>query len=536
MKSINKCIGTILLTSLLLSCSDDFLQKNSLTESSTATFWKTSDDALMALASCYDALQSMNLYNGDPWSFGPINMDLMTDDGGHFNWSGWVPGYNIPMGTYTPASGIIESYWKACYEAISRCNVLIANAENIDMDDALKASYIAEAKVIRALMYIHLTMTYQDVPYLTVPLTIDNAESSKTDRATIVAGISADLKDAATVLPKDATARGRITKGAALALLGRLSLYNEKWDDAIAAYKQVMELGYSLHPSFNDLFTTKGETSKEVIFAIRYEGPGQGEGAGFNGHWNTPLESMNGTIDLAEAFYCTDGKPTSDTKIAELLDNGKLDVARPNPDHYLNRDPRLYRTLFVAGMTWNGKGGLNPEAANPYANIYGGAAASLSTIYVYKYFDPSITANQFDNNQDFYVVRYAEILLSLAEAMVRKGNYNFSEVAALVNQVRQRVNMPTVEDVEGAGLSGEELLKVIKHERRVELAFEGLRLFDLYRWKEWGAAITKIENERTTYGLAYEPRKSIGERDYVWPIPTPELDSNTKLEQHNAWK
>jgi hypothetical protein len=96
--------------------------------------------------------------------------------------------------------------------------------------------------------------------------------------------------------------------------------------------------------------------------------------------------------------------------------------------------------------------------------------------------------------------------------------------------------MPKVEDVEGAALSKEALLDVVKHERRVELAFEGLRLFDLYRWKEWSKSIAVIEHERTTWQLAYEARKSNGERDYVWPIPTPELDSNKKLEQHNLWK
>lgn len=109
------------------------------------------------------------------------------------------------------------------------------------------------------------------------------------------------------------------------------------------------------------------------------------EGAAFNAHWNTPLEAMNGTIDLADAYYCKDGKPTTDTKIAELNNEGGLDVSKPNPAHFENRDPRLYSTLFVPGMLWNGKGGIDTSASNPYVNVYGGAAASLSTIYVYKY-------------------------------------------------------------------------------------------------------------------------------------------------------
>lgn len=122
--------------------------------------------------------------------------------------------------------------------------------------------------------------------------------------------------------------------------------------------------------------------------------------------------------------------------------------------------------------------------------------------------------------------------------MVQKGSYDEAQVLALINEVRQRadVDMPKVEDVEGSGLSSAALLEVIKHERRVELAFEALRLFDLLRWKELDKAVDNIEKERISLGLGYEPRKFNGDRDYVWPIPTGELDTNKKLVQHDLWK
>lgn len=539
MKTINKYIGITLLSGALLttSCADSFLQKDSLTESSSNTFWQTPEDALMALASCYDALQSNRLYNSDQFTLGPLYMDCLTDNGGHFNWSGWMEGYDMAMGIHTANASIVKRYWKDCYEAITRCNVLISNMQKINMENSKKEIYLAEAKTIRALMYINLTMTYQDVPFLTEPLSIENATSEKTDRATIVAQVITDLKEAAAVLPARSDSRGHITKGAALALLGRIALYNEKWSEAVTAYQAVQGLGYSLEPSYATLFTQAGEQSPEIIFSVRYEGPGVGEGAAFNAHWNTPLEALNGTIDLADAYYGLDGKPTTDTKIAELKDGGNgIDVSKPNVAHFANRDPRLYSTLFVPGMLWNGRGGIDPTAANPYAKVYGGASAALSTIYVYKYFDPTDTANSWDNGQDFYVVRYAEVLLSLAEALVQQGDYNEREVTDLVDLVRIRAGMPVVKDVEGAELSKEKLLAIIKHERRVELAFEGLRLFDLYRWKELDQAVRNIEQERTTYGLAYEPRLFNGERDYVWPLPTNELDTNPKLIQHDLWK
>src|SRR5690606_31383568 len=215
MKSV--VVNTILLVSLCtlhLSCSDEFLQRDSLTESSTNTFWQTEDDALMALASCYDALQSNRLYNSGQYELGPLYLDCLTDNGGHFNWSGWMEGYDMVMGIHTPSSSIVDQYWNACYEVISRCNLLIANIDRIDMDPSTKEIYIAEAKTLRALMYINLTSTYQDVPHLTEPLTIENAQVAKTNRSVIVNAIMEDLKVASSTLPQDAV-RGRLTKGAA---------------------------------------------------------------------------------------------------------------------------------------------------------------------------------------------------------------------------------------------------------------------------------------------------------------------------------
>ena len=518
---------TLLATSLAtVSCSDSWLQEDSLTESSSATFWQTEDDALMGLVACYDALQSNQLYGGGPWDFGCLNMECLTDNGGHFNWSGWMEGYDIANGTHSPSSWAVGSYWSACYEVIKRCNSLIANIDRVDVSDADRARFKAEALTIRALIYTNLTMTYNDVPYLTEPLTLDKAEASSSKRADIVSGEMAALKACVGDLPVTADL-GRVTRGACYAVLGRMALYNEKWDDAIAAYKAMQSLGYSLDPNYATLFTTAGQTSPEIVMSVRFEGPGLSEGAQFNAHWNTPLEAMNGTLNLADDYYMLDGKRVADDNYGVMTD-GKIDLWQPNAAHWDGRDPRLKATLFVPGMTWNGTGGAGAW--------YGGAAASLSMVYVMKYFDPADTGNSWDNGQDFYVIRYAEVLLSLAEALVQKGGYNEQEVFGLIDQVRGRVGMPSVESVEGTGLTKDALLQVIKHERRVELAFEGLRLFDLYRWHELEQAVKAVEYERTHYGMAYETRIYNGERDYVWPIPTDELDSNKKLEQNPLWK
>lgn len=123
----------------------------------------------------------------------------------------------------------------------------------------------------------------------------------------------------------------------------------------------------------------------------------------------------------------------------------------------------------------------------------------------------------------------------MAEAYVEKGS-NFDEVVNLVDQVRARAGMPSVESVEGTGLSQSALRDIVRHERRVETAFEGLRLFDIYRWHMLKDAVDRINGEASYYNFWYEYRNYRGEQEYVWPIPQEDIDSNSQLVQHDLWK
>ncbi len=523
LKIYTNVLTVFAIITLCAACSDDFLQKDSLDSVSTGTYWQTPSDAFNGLAACYDGLQSPYLYNGGPWECGPLNMDCMTDNGGHFNWSGWMCGYDVANGIHNATSWMIESYWSANYEVIKRCNSLIDNIERVDMDPATIAQYKAEAIVLRSLMYTNLTMTFNDVPYLTHVVGMTEANTPKTSREEIVDGVITDLKNVINDLPTTAPALGRITRGAGLSVLGRIALYNKKWDEAISAYEQVLGLGYSLHGDYKELFTPAGQTSPEIILTVRFEGPGLGEGSAFAAHWWTPLEALNGTVDLADEFYTLDGKKYT-AKDACPVVGGAPDLWGATPDRYKNRDPRLFTTLFVPGMTWGWTDVL-----------YGGASASLSTVYVFKYFcgvDQDGT-NCWDWGQDFYVIRYPEVLLSLAEAYVEKGT-DLDKATSLVDQVRGRVGMPSVGNSEGS-VTRDQLREIVRHERRVETAFEGLRLFDLYRWGILEDAVSRINKEASDYGFAYETRNFRGQLEYEWPLPQSEIDSNLELVQNPLW-
>lgn len=530
MKAIFKLFSLAALASCLLtvSCSDDFLQKDSLTSVSAATFWKTPEDAFAGLVACYDALTSRYLYSGGPYECGMFYLDCMTDNGGHFNWNGWMPGYDICNGTATPSCSFSRLVWQAAYEAIKRCNALIANVDNIEgLDAGTAALYKAEAKYMRSDIYHFLAMGFHDVPYITAPQSISESAAEKTDRATIINGVISEFTEIIKDLPVNADS-GRITKGAAMARLARVYLYEGQWDKAAELYNQVIALGkYELFNDYSTLFTPANEKCSEIILGIRFEGPGLSEGANWTGHWNTPLEAMNGTIDYADDFYKTDGTRYTDKYVCSHKDDGSPNLADVDYHRYDDRDPRLYATLWVPGMSWNGK-------SVQTGRMYGGAASAYSTVYVSKYFDGTDTKNSWDSPQDFYAIRYAEVLVSLAECYAETGKLN--EAIALVDQIRARVNMPSVESVEGSGLSQDEVRQIVRHERRVELGFEGFRLFDLYRWRLLEDAKDRVNAEAEYYNFNYEFRYHRGEMDYVWPLPQHEIDSNKNLVQNDLWK
>ncbi len=152
-----------------------------------------------------------------------------------------------------------------------------------------------------------------------------------------------------------------------------------------------------------------------------------------------------------------------------------------------------------------------------------------------KWFVPENMANEYDGSLDYYVMRYAEVLLSLSEAMIEKGGYSQAEITKYINEVRNRVHMPKVEDVEGTGLTQEQLRQIVRHERRVELAFEDLRFADLYRWGEWKNSIDRMHQEYATYGDGCYERQYRGAQDDVWPIPQNEIDTDKNLKQHKEW-
>lgn len=533
MKSLPLC-GVLLLSAT--SCSDDFFDISNPNEISESNFWKTEDDALMALTGCYDAMQNGDLFNDDldGWKFGFLCRETCTDNGDH-SWGDWMLGSSIAKGTSTAKDECFSKYWNCNYELIKRCNTLIKNIDGMTIADNTKAAFKAEAIALRALGYCNLVSVFRDVPYLEEPLTLAECEPARTSKEEIATKVLADLKANLPNLPvKGKAAKGRLTQEAGYAIMGRMALFTKHYDDAIEAYNKVIGK-YSLFKSgdgsdgyknYSELFTEKNEECDEVILGIHYAGPGLNEGQTFSISWGGPMNAVEATRNLCDDYYCTDGLPIDKSPLFKGK-KGKEAYDKANPDfaRYENRDPRLKGTLFVPGMTW----------LDHYYDNVNYTIPSNSQVAIMKWFVPENMANEYDGSLDYYVIRYAEVLLSLSEAMIEKGGYSQDQITKYINEVRERVHMPKVENVEGTGLSQEQLRQIVRHERRVELAFEDLRFADLYRWGEWKASIDRMNQEYATYGNGVYERQYRGAQDDVWPIPQNEIDTDKNLKQHKEW-
>lgn len=511
-------ISIFLLSTLFFSCSD-FLDRNSLSELSNETFWSSEGDATKALVGCYDALQ-MEGGIAFVWPGASTcslrELEFATDNG-FFLWIPWVAPDVLTNNTLSPTSGLVQAAWKASYTGIARCNAVIKNVPLMTEDQISKEKanqIVCEAKFLRALYYNHLTSLYRDVPLTLDVLTVATSQVPKSPKAEVVAQIIKDLKDISgeDMLPLT-TDRGRATRGAALGLLCRVYLYNEMYEEAADAAEQVIKLNeYIIDPNYSTLFTEAGNTSKEILFAVRFKNTdqSQGEGGFLAYNYGYPMEWITPYKNLANDFYCKEGKSITDSNLYD-------------PDDDSNRDPRLTYSIVTPNSTWNGAWGK--ESARDAWWRYN----SPSELYVRKYQYGS--TDWKPDNQDFYIIRYADILLMRAEALANLSQEK-TEIMGLIDEVRQRadVKMPKVEDAEGSNLSYEQLLDVIKHERRVEFAFEGFRYFDLLRWKGMEDAYAKCRAEGYGGSHIFDSKKG-----YVWPISQTELDNNRALVQAPEW-
>ena len=464
---MKKNISLILLFSMLvISCKKDFIELSPISTVSLDVLYKTDKDFQDALTGGYRALQ---IQYQNFWIFG----DLRGDDSKHE-----IPSNVISFSTdnfsLTSDATLIRDTWRNYYRVINRSNTILDKISKADVTIVKnKAQYTAEAKFLRALAYFDLVRIFGDVPMVTTAIDVEQAYKTGREKVSKIYDeiIIKDFSDVENVLPAKYTGPdvGRATKGAAKSILGKVYLTRKDFVKAEAKLQEVTTLGYALLPNYNDLFDyTKNEHHTEYIFDIENE-----EGIGLGGTFTNTF--IPNSVQMAAFYKVTGGRGESNSVGDSLF--ALFDAAD------LRRD-----------ITIGIKGGYRDANGNFVALL-----PTTSQSYTKKYLTPVATAN--DSRANWKVIRYADVLLMYAEALNENGKT--LQALTYLNQVRTRAGMQGY-----SNLTKDETREKIYLERRLELAFEGHRWFDLVRT---GRALTVMQR----YGM--KPNMT------VFPLPLGEI-------------
>ena len=491
------------LSVLCMSCSDDFISKNPPSDLNSEGFYKTETDMNQAVLSAYANLRS--LYNQTYVRLGEIRSDNTT-----YSWLSGNPANEKGIDEFSspllPENNFLASCWDDSYKTILRCNIVIGRIENIEFkSEVLKAQYTAEARFLRALIYFYLNRIFggygvngELLGAIKVDREITQTEAYDMGRVSLQEMydlIIQDLKYAESNLPESygSTDIGRVTKGGATALLGKvymtmagypLNKGEEYYKLAIDQFKSVIgNSRYSLVPTYKDLFEVSNKNTSESLFEVQYKKGTQGGATG--SPWNN---------NFAPRF--------SDKEVVLVGDKGgENSPTQDMSNAYEVGDPRKYVSM-----------------RDGWTNAKTGAWENEK--YVCKYYDVSTSGSDNDNN--WIELRLADIYLLYAEALVRTNG----------DKIRERArNTPGDPDITPAAdllrdytlsdfSTSNDLLLAIEKERRVELAFENHRWFDLVRT---GRAKDVMTAEQ----------KFDGYSDFTWsddalayPIPMTVMQSN----------
>ena len=445
-RAVPALVALGLTVGIISSCSK-YLDVAPQGQPTSQQFFQTSADAALATNSVYGKLREWNLT-----AFNWLSVTTLTSDDAE---KGSVPGdaeflNDFVFFRFTSTAGAVEGYWTGQYQGINLCNQVIQNVPAVNMDAALKARYVGEAQFVRALQYFNLVRAFGDVPLQTkVAESADELNPARAPKDKVYAQIVSDLTAAAAALPASYPANdvGRATKGAALALLSKVKMYQKNWADALAASDQVIGLGYSLAPDFYKMFRVPGENGPESIFEIQSTYLA-GNCDASNNQW---AQVQGVRPQFGWGFF----NPTADLEAA-----------------FEPGDSRLLGTILYRGSTTPDGDKIDPQAANMRYNM---------KAYIPNSYPKDCN---YGADQNIRVLRLGEVLLINAEAANELGQ--MAKALVDVNQIRVRAGLAPLAD----GLSQDAMRQAIWKERRVELALEyGDRYFDLVRQGRAGAVL-----------------------------------------------
>jgi hypothetical protein len=495
----SKFITLLVLVSAMLPGCQKFLDEELQGDRSDQQFYKTANDAELAITGVYNVLTFANSDNRI-WVFG----DVASDDAA----KGGIPGDQADIGliddfNVATDNGNLEQVWVVYYEGISRANKLLDNIDGINMDAERRNQIKGEAKFLRAYFYYWLVNIYGDIPvHLTTP-TAEGMQKAATPADEVWSTvIIPDLTEAASLLPETFTGKdlGRATSIAAYAFLAKAYLFTKQWSLSEEAAMNVVNSGlHQLALVYKDNFTYATRDNSEVIFAVRHladQDPGLGNALN---SWFAPRAQNGYGFNAPEQNFVDEFEMTTDS------------IYDPRLDYTIGRKGQIWLdSNVIFDPSWSPTGYLQKKYIQPLSEVH---------------------KESKDQGQLHYIfLRYGDVILMLAEALNEQGKTG--EAESYLNMVRKRAresylydsDLPgygTIPDgllPDVTGSSQPSLRDAIRHERRVELGFEFHRYFDIIRYGESYANQALSDKVNFNYSTYKH-----------FPIPQSELSTNFKL-------
>lgn len=549
MRTYKYLIVTIIMGLSFTSC-NDFLDPDPTDRLSEKLFWQNEESTDLYLNSFYPYLSSYGNFGTSQFNNGLLT-EGMTDMLKYGSYSAGVGNanrivFNPYFVTADQSQGLV--IWTTSYERIRRVNEFLSSMSKYSTyNEDTNKRYEAQIRFIRAFLYYQLLLrTNTVIIYDKLPDGNSKPLSPESDCWDFV---EQDLDYAIQNLPVqwDATRSGRITKGAALAMKSRAMLVARRWEKARTAASEVINLQdneslvYELNKDYKNAFKSYFDNgNKESILEFRYKLPAPYHSFDRDfapgGDWANNGGSACPTQEMVEEY--------------ELATGGKADWSKwhsktTETPPYSLLEPRFHASVLYNGASWkNRKIETFVDGKDGYID-YGFQAntngKTTTGYYLRKYLDESIAdISTTYSAQPWIEIRLAEVYLNLAEACAMLGSTYDKDANNAIRTIRERVKLPYTD------LTGEELMKAIRHERKVELAYEGFYYWDLRRWRMADSILDgarfhglKITQSGTTLTYEYidcdkEDRK-FPERFYNFPIPTTEIANNLAISQINLW-
>lgn len=481
-----------LIALLEISCSDDFLDRQPLDTINTENYPTTAEELVTVVNGAYQPLQWPKLYNMRMWTTDIMAGNSIVGAGGGSDgvetqdWANFV--------TTTDNGGVLD-LWRGPWPGILMTNIVLDAAPQMNIDKDIRDRSMGEAHFLRAHYYFILARFFGDVPLITEPQSSDSDLFPPRDPVSQVYElIINDLNAAAELLPSkstyDSADKGRASKGAAYGMLAKVHLTLGNYQQVVQYTSEVENLGYALNENYADNFSITNENSVESLFEVQYASEG---GYDFwsnenQASWTSPFMGPRGANFVAGGYGWN--QPTEEFVAA-----------------YEEGDERKDATVLYEG---------GPEFdQKAYESRF-----SLTGYNTRKFLVPLSQVAAFDNSPlNFPVLRYADVLLMKAEALNELGQTELAE--DYLNMVRNRAGLDDI-----GNLSQADFRNAVLHERRMELAFEGQRWFDLIRVNDG------------EYGLNFLRsigKNNVSQKHLLFPIPQIELDRNPNLVQNPGY-